>query len=184
MPGNHSLLPRRRGGPVQTLPEYSSMAVPTMARLGVLRLVASRMGGSDTSQSSPVPVDILSRLEAQPKALRANAEQACAGTEEGRVTPGRGSGNPELDNAARNANSLGDRPLIVLTAGKFWAPPGLEKEAAEFHDVWVHQLQASLVHLSTHGRQTIVDAYHDMSEAPDAVVTAIQQVVEETRAPR
>lgn len=160
------------------------VAVPAMARFGVLRFVGSRMGGSDTSQSDTEQTDILSHLEAQPKALRANAEQACAGTEDGRVTPTSGSGNPELDNAARNAGSLANRPLVVLTAGKFWAPPGLEKESAEFHDVWVHQLQTSLVHLSTRGRQTIVDAYHDMSEAPDAVVTAVQQVVDETRAPK
>jgi pimeloyl-ACP methyl ester carboxylesterase len=160
------------------------LGIPMMARFGVLRLVSSRMGGPDASQANTEQTDILSRLEAQPKALRTNAEQACAATEEGRVTPTRGSGNPELDNAARNVGSLGDRPLIVLTAGKFWAPAGLEKESAAFHDVWVHQLQTSLVHLSTHGSQTIVDAYHDMSDAPDAVVTAIQQVVEETRAPK
>jgi pimeloyl-ACP methyl ester carboxylesterase len=158
------------------------VALPTMARFGVLRFAASRIRGADTSQASPEQAEILLRLEAQPKALRANAEQACAGTGEGRVTPSRGSGNPELDNAARNVSSLGDRPLIVLTAGKFWAPAGLEKESAEFHDVWVHQLQTSLVHLSTHGRQIVVDAYHDMSEAPDAVVIAIQRIVEETRA--
>jgi pimeloyl-ACP methyl ester carboxylesterase len=100
------------------------VAVPTMARFGVLRVVARRMGGSDTSQASTEQADILSRLGAQPKALRANAEQACAGSEEGRVTPSRGSGNPELDNAARNASSLGNRPLIVLTAGKFGRLPG------------------------------------------------------------
>ena len=160
------------------------VAVPTMARFGVLRLVASRMGGSDASPGNTEQTDILSPLEAQPKAWRANAEQACAGTDEGRVTPSRGSGNPELDNAARNASNLGDRPLLVLTAGKFWAPPGLEKEAAEFHNVWVHQLQASLVKLSTHGEQIVVDASHDMSEAPDAVVSATQRVVEETRTPK
>jgi hypothetical protein len=70
----------------------------------------------------------------------------------------------------------------VLTAGRYWAPPGLEKEAAEYHDIWVHQLQASLARLSTRGRQVVVDANHDMSEAPDAVVTAAHEVVDEVRA--
>ena len=158
------------------------LALPAMSRFGVLRFVASRMRG--TSRSGTELGDTLARLEAQPKALRADAEQACAGTEEGTLTPTGGSGNPELDNAARNAGSLGDRPLMVLTAGRFWAPPGLEKEAAEFHDVWVHQLQASLAQLSTRGEQVIVDAHHDMAEAPDAVVTAVQRVVEETRTRR
>jgi pimeloyl-ACP methyl ester carboxylesterase len=158
------------------------LALPAMARFGVLRLVASRMGGVPvSSEFSAEQRDTLARLEAQPRALQADAEQACAGTNDGTVTPSGGSGNPELDNAARNAGSLGNRPLIVLTAGRFWAPSGLEKEATEFHDIWVHQLQASLAQLSTHGSQIIVDAHHDMSEAPDAVVTAVQQVVEEIR---
>jgi hypothetical protein len=98
-----------------------------------------------------------------------------------KVAPSGGSGNPDLDNAARNAGNLGDRPLIVLTAGRFWAPPSLEKEAADFHEVWVHQLLASLAQLSTHGRQVVVDAHHDMGEAPEALVRAVRQVVEEAR---
>jgi hypothetical protein len=77
--------------------------------------------------------------------------------------------------------SLGDRPLVVLTAGRYWAPGGFEKEAAEYHEIWVHQLQASLVHLSTRGRQVIVDAHHDMVESPDSIVTAVRQVVDEVR---
>jgi hypothetical protein len=76
---------------------------------------------------------------------------------------------------------LDDRPLVVLTAGRYWAPPGLEKQAADYHEIWVHQLQASLVRLSTRGQQVVVDAHHDMDEAPDAVVTATRQVVEEVR---
>jgi hypothetical protein len=89
--------------------------------------------------------------------------------------------NPDIDRAVRNAGSLGDRPLIVLTAGRYWAPPGFEKEAAEYHEVQVHQLQASLARLSTHGEQVIVDANHDMAETPDSIVTAIRQVVNEVR---
>ena len=69
----------------------------------------------------------------------------------------------------------------MLTAGRFWAPDGFEKEAAEYHEIWVHQLQASLVRLSTRGRQVIVDAHHDMSESPKSVVTAVRQVVDEVR---
>ncbi|HUE03972.1 MAG TPA: hypothetical protein VMR62_30750 [Bryobacteraceae bacterium] len=40
----------------------------------------------------------------------------------------------------------------MLTAGKYWTPDGLEKEAQAYHE-----------------------------EAPEAVVTAVRQVVEETR---
>ncbi len=158
-------------------------ALPFMARFGILRFMASRMGGSVPSQSSPER-EILVRLTAQPKALRTDAEQGCAATDGGRLVSTLGTGNPELDVAARNAGSLGDRPLVVLTAGRYWAPSGLEKQAADYHEIWVHQLQASLARLSTRGRQVVVDAHHDMDEAPDAVVTATRQVVDEVRRER
>src|SRR5271165_3807353 len=147
------------------------IAEPVMARLGVIRFVASRMEQRDT----------LAKLEAQPKALQADFDQACAATDGGRVVPANGGGNPDLDSAARNAGDLGDRPLVVLTAGKYWAPTGLEKEAAEYHEIWVHQLQASLARLSTRGRQVVADAHHDMAEAPDVVVAAVRQVVDQVR---
>lgn len=160
------------------------VALPAMTRFGVLRFVASR-------DRRPLPPDftaeqggILVKLEAQPKAYETDMQQACSATDEGRIVPRTGGGNPDIDNAARNAGSLGDRPLIVLTAGRYWAPPGFEKEAAEYHEVQVHQLQARLARLSTHGEQVIVDAHHDMAEAPESVVKAVRQVVDEVRARR
>ncbi len=158
-------------------------ALPFMARFGILRFVAGRMAGPVPPQSSSEG-EILATLNAHPTALRTDAEQTCAATEGGRLVPTLGTGNPELDNAARNAGSLDDRPLVVLTAGMYWAPPGLEKQAAEYHEIWIHQLQASLAHLSRRGRQVVVDAHHDMSEAPTAVVTATQQVVDDVRRER
>jgi pimeloyl-ACP methyl ester carboxylesterase len=157
------------------------VALPVIARFGALRFVASR-------ERRPPPPDFtleqgntLAKLEAQPKAFRTDAEQACAATDEGRVVPREGGGTPDINSAARNAGSLGDRPLVVLTAGRYWAPDGFEKEAAEYHEIWLHQLQASLVRLSTRGRQVIVDAHHDMAESPDSMVTAVRQVVDEVR---
>lgn len=152
-------------------------ALPFLTRFGVLRLLATRMGPRE--QPASTEQRILASLHAQPKAERTDAEQACAATDDGRVVPTHGSGNPEIDAAARNARSLGDRPLVVLTAGKYWSPPGLEKEAAEYHEVWVHQWQASLARLSTRGHQVIVDATHDMSGAPEAIVKATREVVDE-----
>ena len=156
-------------------------ALPFMARFGILRFAASRMGGPVPSRSNSESV-ILAKLNAQPRALRTDAEQTCAATEGGRLVPTVGTGNPELDDAARNAGSLGDRPLVALTAGRYWAPDGFEKEAAEYHELWVHQLQASLVRLSTRGRQVVVDAHHDMAESPDSIVIAVREVVDEVRA--
>jgi len=156
-------------------------ALPAMARLGIIRLMASRERRRPPPNFTSEEANILARLEGQPKAFRADIEQACAATDQGRVVPRTGGGNPEIDNATRNAGSLGDRPLIVLTAGRYWAPPGFEKEAAEYHEIQVHQLQANLARLSTRGRQVIVDAGHGMEESPDSIVTAVREVVDEVR---
>ena len=158
------------------------LALPIIARFGVLRFVASRERRPPPPDLTPEQGSVLAKLEAQPNAFRTDAEQACAATDEGRIVPREGGGNPDIDNAARNAGSLGDRPLVVLTAGRYWAPPGFEKEAAEYHQVQVHQLQTSLVRLSTRGQQVVVDAHHDMAESPDSIVTAVRQVVDELRA--
>ena len=157
------------------------MALPAMARFGIIRFEASSERRPPPPNFTPEQASILAKLEAQPKAFRTDIEQACAATDEGRVVPREGGGNPDINNAARNAGSLGDRPLVVLTAGRYWAPDGFEKEAAEYHEIWVHQLQASLVELSTRGRQVIVDAHHDMAESLDSIVTAVRQLVDEVR---
>jgi pimeloyl-ACP methyl ester carboxylesterase len=168
------LSPRRR--------QFLCMAVPAMARFGVLRFFASRMGGIGPSQFSPEQRDTFAKLDAQPKAFKAGFEQLCAATDGGKVVPTGGIGNPDLDNAARKAGSLGDRPLVVLTAGRYEAPRGLEKAAADFHEIWVGQLQADLARLSTRGRQVVVDAHHVIQdEAPEVVVAAVRQVVDEAR---
>jgi pimeloyl-ACP methyl ester carboxylesterase len=157
------------------------MALPIMTRFGVLRFVRSGERHFPPPDFTPEQASILAKLEAQPKAYETDMQQACAATDEGRIVPRTGGGNPDIDNAVRNAGSLGDRPLVVLTAGRYWAPPGFEKEAVEYHDVQVHQLQASLARLSTHGRQVVVDADHGMAQSPDSIVIAVRQVVDEVR---
>jgi pimeloyl-ACP methyl ester carboxylesterase len=158
------------------------MALPAMARFGIIRFQASRERRPPPLDFTPEQASVLAKLEAEPKAFRADADQACAATDEGRIVPREGGGNPEIDGAAKNAGSLGDRPLVVLTAGRYWAPAGFEKEASEYHEIQVHQLQAGLARLSTRGRQVIVDAGHDMAESPDSIVAAVRQVVDEVRA--
>lgn len=156
-------------------------ALPAMTRLGIIRFVASRERRPLPPDFTPEQGNTLAKLEAQPKAFTTDAEQACAATDQGRIVPREGGGNPDINNAARNAGSLGDRPLVVLTAGRYWAPPGFEEEAADYHQVQVHQLQTSLMRLSTRGRQVIVDAHHDMAESPDSIVIAVREVVDEVR---
>jgi pimeloyl-ACP methyl ester carboxylesterase len=86
---------------------------------------------------------------------------------------------------ARNANTLGNRPLIVLTAGKFDTPPNPADlaEARAFHQTWVNELQPKLVRLSSRGRQIIVEnSGHGIQfEAPDVLIGAIRQIVGESR---
>ena len=159
-------------------------ALPSMTRLGIIRFVASKERRPPPRDFTPEQSNTLAKLEAQPKAYVADIQQGCAGSDEGRIVARTGGGNPDIDNSVRNAGSLGDRPLIVLTAGLYWAPRGFEKEAAEYHGIQVHQLQASLARLSTHGEQVIVDAHHDMAEAPGAVVSAVRQVFDEVRSER
>jgi len=157
------------------------MALPAMSRFGIVRFMTSGERRPPPPDLTAEQANTLADLEAQPKAFMTDAEQGCAATDQGRIVPREGGGNPDINNAARNAGSLGDRPLVVLTAGRYWAPDGLEREAAEYHEIWVHQLQASLVRLSTRGRQVIVDADHDMSQSPDSIVIAVRQVVDEVR---
>jgi pimeloyl-ACP methyl ester carboxylesterase len=157
------------------------LALPAAARFGIIRFLARRERRIPSPDFTPEQNATLAKLEAQPKAFITDAEQACAATDQGRMVRREGGGNPEINDAARNAGSLGDRPLLVLTAGRYWAPEGLEKEAADYHEIWVHQLQASLVRLSTRGRQVVVDADHGMSQSPDSIVNAVRQVVDEVR---
>ena len=81
---------------------------------------------------------------------------------------------------ARAAGNLGDRPLIVLTAGQVFVPdnPAQAQEASAFHDLWVHKLQPQLAQLSTRGRQVIVEkSGHGIQfEAPEAVIGAVHEV--------
>ena len=83
----------------------------------------------------------------------------------------------------RSAGTLGARPLIVLTATRQddISPEIPPKDALAEDDLWVHQLQPELVHLSTHGKQIIVDSSHEMpTEHPEFVISAIQEVWLET----
>ena len=95
---------------------------------------------------------------------------------------------PEVDQAATDAGRLGDRPLIVLTAGKYWKPDDsvAAKEIAAFHEVWIHELQSDLANLSDDGKQLIVQSSdHAMPEqAPQAIASAVKEVVTKLRQQR
>jgi len=174
----------------------ASRASPALRRIACTLLPLAKEIGVIRFLTRNAPVDVppewhedtaaaTRSLRAQrTKAAETEATQACAATNGGALNPELGSGNPEVDAAARNSGSLGNRPLVVLTAGKFWTSgdPATDKELAGYHDVWVHQLQADLARLSSHGTQIVDDkSAHDFSEDPDAIVQAVKNMALEIR---
>jgi pimeloyl-ACP methyl ester carboxylesterase len=110
------------------------------------------------------------RLSLQPKFALAVRSESANFDEDSRELKGLGT--------------LGDKPLIVLTAGKDTADPehlpeGITKSDLEdFDHIWRNVLQAKLARLSTNGKQVIVkDSSHNIpGQSPEAVVTAVQEV--------
>ena len=84
---------------------------------------------------------------------------------------------------ADKSGTLGDRPLVVLSAGVGLRMPGVSDEALdELYQTWL-VLQAELADLSTNSdHRTIDGATHYIHlDAPDAVITAVQEVVDAVR---
>ncbi len=81
---------------------------------------------------------------------------------------------------ARAAGSLGDRPLIVLTAGRPYEPDPMltNEQMGKQRDLWINVLQVEEAHPSTRGKQIVaLDSGHDIpDERPDAVISAIHDV--------
>jgi len=106
-------------------------------------------------------------LQLQPKFVDAIAGELASFSESARET--------------RDSGNLGDKPLIVLTAGRMQEAPGVPpQDLAAFQEIWIKELQPSLAHLSTRGRQVLVpDSDHLIPfERPQAVVSAIREVWE------
>jgi pimeloyl-ACP methyl ester carboxylesterase len=84
----------------------------------------------------------------------------------------------ESADQVRHAGNLGDRPLVVLTAGRFPADPlATQQQMDEGLKIWTEML-AEEARLSTRGKQIIVpDSDHMIPfERPDAIVSAIREV--------
>jgi pimeloyl-ACP methyl ester carboxylesterase len=90
----------------------------------------------------------------------------------------------ESDAQVKASGTLGDKPLIVLTAGKsVLGMPVKGKELEELRDVWVNDLQLQLVRLSSRGKRiTVPDSDHMIPfERPDAIVNAVREVCAATQ---
>lgn len=168
--------PRASLAPVNRLPAsvrgLLCRTVPVTGKIGLLRLLLNAHGGRRETPPGFTQSEaaILQELERQPKSFVAAS----------------GCGNWEKSAAeAHVVGSLGECPLIVLTAGKpfITGDPEADKELAAFHEIWVHQLQVKLSRLSTRGRQVIVESSgHGIGEeAPEAVIDAISQLLSAVR---
>jgi pimeloyl-ACP methyl ester carboxylesterase len=164
--------------------QLACWATPVASRFGLIRFF---MRNDEPVEESPQlagdPVAVTQALRDQRvKYVETDAAMECAATQNGAIKPRGGSGNPEIDAAARRVTNLGDIPIIVLTAAQYWKPdddPVAAQQIAEFHETWVHQLQPALAHLSTQGRQIILpNSDHGIpDQAPEAVIEAIRSLL-------
>lgn len=164
--------PRSTLAPVNRLPAVVQgvlcRAMPLAASVGLVRLLMNLSGPDRQVPAGFTPSEaaILHRLESQPV-----PSSGCRAWE-------------KSADQARAAGSLGNVPLIVLTAGKplTIGDPAEDRKIQEFHEIWVHQLQPKLAALSTRGKQVIVEnSSHDIAgDMPGAAVEAVRQLLSET----
>src|SRR5271157_1582326 len=113
--------------PINRLPRFARRilcsALPVAGGFGVLRFLMRNTPVYVPPQfSSEESAATRAMRNQRVKALETEAAQGCAATDGGALQTDKGSGNPEVDQAVSSAGSLGDRPLIVLTAGQYWKP--------------------------------------------------------------
>jgi pimeloyl-ACP methyl ester carboxylesterase len=171
---------QRMPGTLKTLMAKQREQLETLRRFGpyLLFFGIARMMGPLKDPSGRFPkefVEKMNYLVLQSKFLEAFASEL---------------GNSDTSAAeAKAAGNLGDRPLVVLTAGKMedlkQLPKGIEqKDLDDLHTLWVNDLQVQEMHLSTRGTRRIVeDSTHLIPlERPDAVVAAIRDVCDAVKA--
>jgi pimeloyl-ACP methyl ester carboxylesterase len=140
---------------------------PLLIRFGIARF-AQRNQGEAPGVSKEFGREII-YLQLQPKFIDASTSEMSLFSESA--------------NEVRTAGNLGDKPLVVLTAGKMapasQMPAGFpKKEFDDFHEIWVNDLQVKESQLSTHGKRIMVpDSTHMIPfERPDTIVAAIREV--------
>jgi pimeloyl-ACP methyl ester carboxylesterase len=147
--------------------KWQKMLAPLLIRFGIARF-SQRNQGEAPGVSKEFGQEML-YLQMQPKFIDASASEM--------------GSFAESANEVRAAGNLGEKPLVVLTAGKSadasQLPLGFpKKEFDDFHEVWVNDLQMKEAHLSTRGERIMVpDSTHMIPfERPDTIVAAIHEV--------
>jgi pimeloyl-ACP methyl ester carboxylesterase len=143
------------------------LLAPLLIRLGIARF-SQRKQGESPGVSKEFGREML-YLQLQPKFVDATVSEM--------------GSFAESANEVRAAGNLGDKPLVVLTAGKSvdatQLPEGLsKKDVDDFRAIWVNDLQVKESQLSTRGKRIMVpDSDHMIPfERPDAIVAAIREV--------
>jgi pimeloyl-ACP methyl ester carboxylesterase len=141
------------------------IAGQTARVLGIIRLLTPR---------EPLPSDPAQRTREQMVRALRQQPKAIAGLFDASL--------PEGYAQAAAAGGFGDRPLIVLTAGKVDTsahPTEEDRQFVAYRQVWMHEIQPKLARLSTHGRQIILaqSGHRIPQEAPEAVVVAARDIV-------
>ncbi|MGH9744209.1 MAG: alpha/beta hydrolase [Candidatus Acidiferrum sp.] len=146
---------------------------PLLIRFGIARF-AVRNQGESAGVTKEFGREMI-YLQLQPKFIEATASELSLFSESA--------------NEVRASGNLGDKPLIVLTAGKAASlsqlPAGFpKKDFDDFHEIWVNDLQMKEAHLSTRGKRIMVpDSDHMIPfERPDMIVAAIREVRDDVNA--
>jgi len=156
----------------RTAPRYLwrplQFAYEAAAFVGLLRITQSSPAqGKRPSQMTHE--EIVAALRQQPKSVVGNVSAGIV--------------LPESFAEAASVTRVGDFPLIVMTAGQpiDFGDAELNKQAAAYQQVWVHEIQPKLVRLSTHGRQIVFPNANHGTIPQEAIVSAIREVVTEAR---
>ncbi|HET8923212.1 MAG TPA: alpha/beta hydrolase [Candidatus Acidoferrum sp.] len=146
-----------------------ALTLQTASFAGLTRLLESSSPLQHKNSTQMSREEIIAALRQQPKSVANNIFTGIV--------------LPESYDEARAVKSLGDVPLIVLTAGQpfDFGDRELNRQAAAYQQIWIHEMQASLARLSTRGRQIVVPSSNHGSIPPDVIVAAIHDVVAEVR---
>ena len=139
---------------------------PLLWRLGVTRFMARKEIEDPREDYDDREIAFLSL---QPRFIDAVTKEAGALAESGAQV--------------RASGTLGDKPLIVLTAGEgFLGMPVQGKDLENMRDIWINDLQLQLARLSSKGKRIMIaDSDHMIPlERPDAVVSAVKEVCTQT----
>jgi len=144
------------------------LVLRTASFIGLIRLSeSSRTGSENPGQIGRE--EMIAALRKQPKSVVNNITTGVV--------------LPESFDQARATGTLGDIPLIVLTAGTpfDFHDPELNRQAAAYQQVWVHEIQPKLARLSTRGRQIVVPNANHGTIPQELIIGAIRDVVSQAR---